>query len=99
MRIFKNLNCNNKVSVVCQYLYDDYKSSVREIFEKDIQTACNLFDVECMGATIRRGEVMITTGSRGRKLRNPKYIGLQFSFAVLEQDAEHFTESTFALMR
>lgn len=99
MRVIKTENTHGQISIFCEYLFDEHRGSIVELFEKDIRTACRISEENAMGATIKRGSKMITTGSRGRRLKKPKHIGLVFRFSVDPKDADFFNESTFALLR
>lgn len=99
MKIIKSTNAYGNVAIWVKYPFCDHKSNVREIFETDIQSTLKIFNSNSIGAQIRRDEMWIKYGSRGRKLKCPFSEGLMFSFSVPPEKADLFDETVFALMR
>ena len=100
MRIVKIPRGDGKISINCQYPYDEYPNGgTAKILEQDIQTTCKIIFKNGLDSTIHRGEMVTTSGSRGRKLKKPRYIGRCFAFVCDEVLSDLFTETTFVLMR
>lgn len=99
MNVRKVERPDGNVTVFVEYLYDDHGRSTLELFELDIKIACHMIDQHCMGATIKRAEMVENYGSRKRKLKFPQFIGQSFSFTCSRADSEMFNETVFALMR
>lgn len=97
MKITKFGDGSGKISIICSYPYSEYGNSTTQVYEKDIQTACRLFDMNCIGATIMRDNLVAKEKYKKGKWRT--VTGKLFRFSVLPEHADIFSEELFTLMR